>query len=85
MITKEDLIEFGMTPCEDESLIVLKKVLAEADEEVDLDEMSICFARGFSTPLVLIMPDGCALNLDPENIEELKAVERCIIGWEPNY
>jgi len=93
MITKEQLIEFGMKELSQEEggfYFPMKKVISVPNEEnEDNDEfgdISICVSMAYnSSKIVLSLPDGSVINVFVETIEELKAFEKCIAGWEPNY
>lgn len=84
-ITKEQLIEFGMieTTGDEKVLFPLKKVISEASDNGEDDgELSICVYMG---RLALLLPDGALIYILAESIDELKAFEKSIAGYEPNY
>ena len=92
MITKEQLIEFGMieTTGDEKIIFPMRKVISlpkESDDEDDeLGEIAICIDMLYNSPrLVLSLPDGSSLGICVETIDELKAFEKCIGSFEPYY
>jgi hypothetical protein len=86
MITKKQLIEFGMRETKgDERLFhPMKKIISVSNEENQ--ELSICVTSMRNVEeLCLFLPDGSTLYLMPKTITELKIFEKCIESWEPNY
>jgi hypothetical protein len=92
MITKEQLIEFGMkeTEGDEKAIVPMKKVISlpkePEDEDDELGEIAICIDMQYNAPrLVLSLPDGSTLGICAETIDELKAFEKCIGSFEPYY
>lgn len=86
-ITKEQLIEFGMTETEgiEVHITPLRKVIGKS-EDTEHGDLSIVITREYNTDaLALKLPDGGTLFLTCKTIEELKAFEKCIGMWTPAY
>lgn len=91
-ISKDTLINhFGMTETVGDERISfpIKKVISlprENHDEEDEGELAICVTQMRNkAELCLLLPDGALIFLYVKTIEELKAFEKCIASYEPNY
>ena len=88
MITKEQLIKFGMkeTEGDEKAITPMKKVISLPNEDNELGEISICINMQYNSPrLILSLPDGSMLEICAKTIDELKVFEKCIGSFEPYY
>lgn len=86
-ITKEQLLEFGMTETEgiEVHITPLRKIIGKP-EDSENGTLAIVITREYNTnALALKLPDGSTLFLNCNTIEELKAFEKCIGMWTPVY
>lgn len=99
-ITEKDLIDFGMVKDLDNPYFPFTKVLsvdtqlsAEIDDDDDDDdeingseeEISLSIYTGNNQKeFVLNLPDGM-VYLGITSIEDLKFIEKMVLGYEPNY
>jgi hypothetical protein len=84
-ITKETLLEFGMTITEAplNLIIPMEKVLYQNAEG---GKLAICVTNfRNASELCLMVPGGHCIYINPKSIEDLKTFEQCLGAWEPNY
>lgn len=86
-ITKEQLIEFGMTEPEgDEKLLFpLEKRLTEPNEDGTYMAICVTMMRNTSELCLMLPQGGGCLYLSIANIEQLKTFEQSLSSYESNY
>ena len=89
MITKAQLIKFGMKENKGVEKLVfpMEKIISLPNpEDPDEGTLSIYVTNMHNkSELALSLPDGGLIYLYCKTIDELKAFERCIGSYEPNY
>jgi len=84
MITKDQLLEFGMVMT-DNPAVPMKKVIGQSNTD-ELSDMLIAVTMYTNSPiLAIILPDGGMLTLNPKTIKDLKKIEELIMTFEPVF
>ena len=87
MITKDELIKFGMVENTGEDKVLYPYIKSITGKEFGQDNgIYIVVTNEYNiSEFCLILPDGNQLFLNIDSIDELIAFEKYIDRWEPGY